>query len=46
MRFLLLSALLLVACDETTERLVLRAPETLAFPTHTQVVREWCERRR
>jgi ADP-ribose pyrophosphatase YjhB (NUDIX family) len=30
--------------DEVTERLVLRAPEVLAFPLHTQVVREYFER--
>lgn len=33
-----------VATDETTERLVLYAPEELGFPLHTQVVREYFAR--
>jgi ADP-ribose pyrophosphatase YjhB (NUDIX family) len=32
--------------DETTERVILQGPEELAFPAHTQVVREYFGRRR
>lgn len=32
------------ATDETTERLILRAPEELGFPLHTQAVREYFAR--
>lgn len=32
--------------DETTERVVIAAPSELAFPLHTQVVREWFAGRR
>jgi ADP-ribose pyrophosphatase YjhB (NUDIX family) len=35
-----------VPTDETTERVILQGPEELAFPAHTQVVREYFGRRR